>query len=458
MPITPDKPFPKSAGDSIRSKDWNDLVTETLRLDTAKVDRAGDAITGPLSIAGALAIGKASAAATVKLDVAGDLSINDGNLYLRKGDDLYHGLGFFGGNKLFAGTAIDGPVLWGHSGGVLGTGVGSSQKVALNWDSTGHVGIGTPSPKAALHVVGAALVSDGDGYAVPNSHMASGSLTIGSLTANFGGATNWNANTAGLLLETLDDTEIAIHDSGTRVASVVRYQSAPNSLTIGRDMGWGPISNVVVTGALHAGNSDLYFTKIDHDHTGFGNTAGYAAIENTSNYDALMLLGRANAQHPMKPAIKTRVVKLWDCLQVNGDMSVTGRARDAKIRVNVASGNSINTATTTWVDIPNMSTTITAPDIGAYFQIQVLINGVQTVNPATANIGAYFRLLVDDDQYDVTRHEFNHNGWELRGVNLGRILYLDSGDHTISVQWFTTSGTLTCCWYGDLRQIMVVEL
>ena len=41
MPITPDLPFPKSAGDSIRSKDWNDLVNETKRLDTAKVDRAG---------------------------------------------------------------------------------------------------------------------------------------------------------------------------------------------------------------------------------------------------------------------------------------------------------------------------------------------------------------------------------------------------------------------------------
>ena len=381
MPITPDLPFPKSAGDSIRSKDWNDLLTETLRLDTAKVDRAGDAITGSLSIAGALHAGNSdlyftridhdhtafgntagyaaienasnfaalmilgrsdaphptkpgTTARVVKLwdflevngdlQVTGDLSINDGNVYLRAGDDN-HGLGWFGNpSKLFGGINVDGPVLWGNAGGALGTALSGSQKIALGWDNAGHVGVGTPSPKAALHVVGVALVSDGDGGAVPGNFMASGSLTIGSNAANFGGGTGWNANTAGLLLETGDDTEIAIHDSGTRLASVVRYQSAPNSLTIGRDMGWGRISNVVLTGAVHAGNSDLYFTKIDHEHSGFGNTAGYAAIENTSNYDALMLLGRANAQHPTRPGIKARVVKLWDFLDVNGEMRVTG--------------------------------------------------------------------------------------------------------------------------------------
>ena len=146
MPITPDLPFPKSAGDSIRSKDWNDLVNEAKRLDTAKVDRAGDAITGSLSIAGALAIGKASAAATAKLDVAGDLRINDANLYLRGGTDPSHGLGWFGNpGKLFGGTNVDGPVLWGNAGGALGTALGGSQKIALGWDNSGNVTIGVPS-------------------------------------------------------------------------------------------------------------------------------------------------------------------------------------------------------------------------------------------------------------------------------------------------------------------------
>ena len=52
MPITPDSPFPKASGDVIKSKDWNDTVNEVIRLDNAKVNRAGDALTGPLTAAG----------------------------------------------------------------------------------------------------------------------------------------------------------------------------------------------------------------------------------------------------------------------------------------------------------------------------------------------------------------------------------------------------------------------
>jgi len=145
MPFTPDLPFPKSAGDQIRSKDWNDVINESKRLDTAKVERAGDAITGPLSVAGALAVGKASAAATAKLDVAGDLRVNDSNVLFRGGSDQNSGLGWFGSTKQFAATNVDGPVLWGNSGGALGTGTGGTQKIALNWDNSGNVAIGVPS-------------------------------------------------------------------------------------------------------------------------------------------------------------------------------------------------------------------------------------------------------------------------------------------------------------------------
>ena len=161
MPLTPDLPFPKSPADAIRSKDWNDHVKETQRLDVAKVNRSGDAMTGPLTIAGAL-------------------------------------------------------------------------------------GIGTTAPKAPLHVVGPALISDGDGFAVKDGKMAKGSLTIGSIASSFGGGTGWNANTAGLMMETAASTEIAVHHSGTRIASIVQYNN--NTLTIGRNMGWGPIGSVVLNG------------------------------------------------------------------------------------------------------------------------------------------------------------------------------------------------------------------
>lgn len=71
-------------------------------------------------------------------------------------------------------------------------------------------------------------------------------------------------------------------------------------------------------GGIYAGNSDIYFTKTDHNHSGIGNAAGYAAIENAANYNALMILGRATGGTP------NRVVKLWDYLEVNGELIVNG--------------------------------------------------------------------------------------------------------------------------------------
>ncbi|XHX78800.1 MAG: hypothetical protein RBJ76_02385 [Stenomitos frigidus ULC029] len=78
-----------------------------------------------------------------------------------------------------------------------------------------------------------------------------------------------------------------------------------------------PQGKLEVSGDIRAGNSDLYFTKIDHKHTGFGNTTGFAAIENASDYGALMILGRAGTA-------KGRYVRLWDYLQVNGGLDITG--------------------------------------------------------------------------------------------------------------------------------------
>lgn len=116
----------------------------------------------------------------------------------------------------------------------------------------GSVGIGTGSSALAgkLDVRnGRACISGVNPYACPNNRMTSGSLTIGDTTNNFGGGTNWNANTAGLLMEAAIRTEIAVHDSGTRIASLMQYEGdGTNRITVGRDMAWGPISSVVLNG------------------------------------------------------------------------------------------------------------------------------------------------------------------------------------------------------------------
>ncbi|MBS0357417.1 MAG: hypothetical protein JSR83_26325 [Proteobacteria bacterium] len=80
-----------------------------------------------------------------------------------------------------------------------------------------------------------------------------------------------------------------------------------------------PAGRLDVRGAIHAGGSDLYFTETGHRHTGFGNHAGYAALENDGgDYNALMILGRSTGG-PLG-----RVVKIWDNVFIAGNLGTHG--------------------------------------------------------------------------------------------------------------------------------------
>ena len=116
------------------------------------------------------------------------------------------------------------------------------------------------------------LISNGT-YAPGQGYMSGRTACFGDIALNYGGATNgWQSNgrTAGLMLECLDTTEIAVHDAGTRVASLMYYSG--NNLTIGRSMNstWGALdglyssasyfshlggSKIVVQGGVNGGNT-----------------------------------------------------------------------------------------------------------------------------------------------------------------------------------------------------------
>lgn len=88
------------------------------------------------------------------LDIEGNARLNNNDLFLRHAADRNHGLGWYGSNyiaKGFAGVDVDGPVLYGYSGGVLGSTSGGN-KVALHWTADSRVGIGTAYPATSLHV------------------------------------------------------------------------------------------------------------------------------------------------------------------------------------------------------------------------------------------------------------------------------------------------------------------
>ncbi len=75
----------------------------------------------------------------------GNLSLSDKTVWLRSDVNKNHGIGWFGTGKTFANIAVDGPVLFGLNGGILGT-TENGQKAVITWNSTGNVGIGVKNP------------------------------------------------------------------------------------------------------------------------------------------------------------------------------------------------------------------------------------------------------------------------------------------------------------------------
>ena len=180
----------------------------------------------------------------------------------------------------------------------------------------GNVGIGTAAPLYRLHAVapGGFGAEDSDGLSlVGNVPLVaqSNSTAIGVINGNgrqaFALNIDYNggaANTRGI--PTFYDKYDGVWHQCLSLKN--------GNVGIGT---YDPQGKLDVRGDIRAGNSDIYFTRADHNHTGIGNTAGYAAIENAANFGALMILGRAGTS-------RGRYVRLWDYLQVNGGMDVTG--------------------------------------------------------------------------------------------------------------------------------------
>jgi len=110
--------------------------------------------------------------------------------------------------------------------------------------NSGNVGIGgVTAPASKLEVKGVVGVNDGTKYALSNNTLASGALSIGSISQSYGGGATWSANTAGLIMETLSDTEIVVHDYNDNLHSLGYFTGAQgtpaNTYTMGRNIGYG---------------------------------------------------------------------------------------------------------------------------------------------------------------------------------------------------------------------------
>lgn len=164
----------------------------------------------------------------------------------------------------------------------------NSKQDALFIGTDGKVGIGTTDPKAALDVAGTLKVA------------GAASTSVG-------------INTSPISNQNLTITPT----SGNIPLNVTDPTNTINWLTVQSD---GKVvmngASVAMGGNLSLGNSALYFTKTDHDHAGdIGNKKGNAAIENASNDNALMILGRSIYKDN---AFQYRSVKLYDRVSIGG--------------------------------------------------------------------------------------------------------------------------------------------
>ena len=370
----------KSSGQLIRSADWNTMGHEIERLETDKVNRAGDTIKGDLTVTGkaqlgSLAVtGDASTTGKVQfgpLTVSGDASVSGkaqlGSLAVTGDANVGGRLG------IGAMTALGGKLE------ILTSGAGSWNKFVVNttnqWGDgdTQYVTIGAggaagimlhnphvvwhgAEPRASIRMgrsdgkpsgawwdIG---VRSGNTFSILRDNGTNGLFISGDGQLTLGAKTSyWDhnpyADAIGPPVASVGRLEVGgfndgsgkvpavlrIHQWGSGSAEFYKPQGATLYLreTVGGGGGW--FNTLEVIGAIRAGNSDLYFSKTDHNHTGIGNTDGWAAIENAKNFDALMILGRAHAGGK-------RIVKLWDYLEVNGDSVVNGM-----FFVNSPSGN-----------------------------------------------------------------------------------------------------------------------
>ena len=407
----------------------------------------------------------------VILRLSADTNNNDGGegdnpmIEFRQDGDLLTGL--IGTGNLPTGTGSnDNAMYLQHCGG---TGIvflsGPTQDVQstsierMRISTDGNIGIGTTTPSEKLHVNGNTYIQgklciDNNIY----SNMQSGALSIGNGSNDYGGGQNWNSNVAGLILNCNNNTEIAVHDNGTRIASFMYYEGVNNRFTIGRNMHWGTISTIALNGnigigttspstKLHISDGSSYF-KIYGNSTGDFEAPALAPHINTGDFTVYR--GNVGSGSPLFR------------IKNNGDVGIGTTSPDYKLDVNgsfncsslTIGGNDINSVINIGTNIFEGTGTKVSIGTSAKYQDSILSlkvgdEGTMLSSPdrsqflwrinSSDKLGIYWSTNGSADIYNMTTNN-NPNQIIFVGSNNSRAsIDLDNGAF-YSKEWFRTIG------------------
>jgi hypothetical protein len=255
-----------------------------------------------------------------------DLTINP-----LSGTASNYGLGWYGSGgtgRLFDSVAVDGPVLYGNSGGALGSSASGTKKIALLWNATGQVGIGATA--SASFAASNKLTLQGDDAATPAQQLVIRGNTDPAERLNIGFDTT--GNKASLQSYTAAATlgNLLLNPSGGNVG--IGSAMAPNAkLSIGDPLEGLALSNSFVTNAGTLGyvaNSELILGNFGYYGTNNTSLAisAYRATAGTNWFDTAVILGM-NVDN-------TRRAGGFISIHGNGNVGIGDAAPGFKLSVN----------------------------------------------------------------------------------------------------------------------------
>jgi hypothetical protein len=190
-----------------------------------------------------------------------------------------NGLGYFGTGRTFNGTEINGPVLYGLSGGALGSVTGGTQKTALRWNDNSQVGIGTSTLNNNNTAPETKLVVQGDDSSYPPAQLSIRGATdifkrllIGyNTTDNHGMISSFNGSTPSPLYLNRTGGDVYL---GNATSGTTAYGGFKTNFAYGSNNGYS-----------FNGDDDTGMYRVGSDYLGFytGGQQG-AAINNRGQF------------------------------------------------------------------------------------------------------------------------------------------------------------------------------